>query len=292
MRNIFIVGVGRSGTSLLQSILNANDSITFVPENGFLRKHVFRKINIKDIRKSARKRANSQVIETLGHTDTLNPLSLFKEYLLNYGSQYNARFIGDKDPRNLDYIQHLNHFFDSPVIIHIIRDPRDVIVSRLKANWSKKWPILLHALLYEVQMELSERNAKALNGGMYVELKYEDLLSKPQKIIESLLCELDLEYNESMMSFYQQSDVFIRKDELQWKSKLLQPLDINNKNKWARELKKYQIFFIEIICYKSMVKNGYKLSYKKSILREVFNIPVRLFLSFLSVFYYRLRQYR
>jgi len=38
---IFIIGLGRSGTSLLQSILNAHSEIAFLPETHFLRKYVF-----------------------------------------------------------------------------------------------------------------------------------------------------------------------------------------------------------------------------------------------------------
>jgi len=42
---IFIVGVGRSGTSLLQSMLNAHPEIVSTPETHFLRKYVFPNLN-------------------------------------------------------------------------------------------------------------------------------------------------------------------------------------------------------------------------------------------------------
>ncbi len=38
-RSIFVVGVGRSGTSLLQSMLAAHSELAFPPETGFLRRY-------------------------------------------------------------------------------------------------------------------------------------------------------------------------------------------------------------------------------------------------------------
>ena len=42
MRNLLIVGVGRSGTSLLQSMLAAHSGIVMMPETSFIRRYLIR----------------------------------------------------------------------------------------------------------------------------------------------------------------------------------------------------------------------------------------------------------
>ena len=44
---IFIIGVGRSGTSLLQSMLNSHSKIAFTPETHFIRSYMSSNIDIK-----------------------------------------------------------------------------------------------------------------------------------------------------------------------------------------------------------------------------------------------------
>ena len=44
---VFILGIGRSGTSLLQSMLDSHSKIKFLKENQFLRKVLYGKKNIE-----------------------------------------------------------------------------------------------------------------------------------------------------------------------------------------------------------------------------------------------------
>ena len=45
---IFIVGVGRSGTSLLQAMLNAHSKITFTPETHFIKSYLSKKFKLSE----------------------------------------------------------------------------------------------------------------------------------------------------------------------------------------------------------------------------------------------------
>ena len=63
MEKIFIVGVGRSGTSLLQSMLNTHSKMSFIPETHFLRKYVFKSSVVVD------EKNIDSIIETLNNDD-------------------------------------------------------------------------------------------------------------------------------------------------------------------------------------------------------------------------------
>src|SRR5690606_5645479 len=114
----FIIGVGRSGTSLLQSMLHAHPDIEFLPETQFLRKYV-----LKNIHKQFRDEGDKQdFLERLQKDEKLNRIKVDLEALVLESSSYRqayhlllekaaqgkAAYIGDKDPRFLDFIPQLH----------------------------------------------------------------------------------------------------------------------------------------------------------------------------------------
>src|SRR5690606_22202324 len=125
---VFIVGVGRSGTSLLQSMLNAHPNIVFLPETQFLRKYVFKK-NSSLVKQD-------KLLDILGKDEKFKVLNIGLKDLHNKNAgeiylltlkqyeQSNSLYVGDKDPRLLDYLVQLNDFTPKSKVIHIIRDPR------------------------------------------------------------------------------------------------------------------------------------------------------------------------
>ena len=142
---IFIIGVGRSGTSLLQSMLNAHSKVHFLKEN-----QILRNILSGNIRENL---SGENLYEDLVRKTNLGRLKIKKKDLdlsnalnaydsiisLQKNSDRNLVFIGDKDPRNIDYIEKIQSKYPKSKIITLIRDPRSVVASRLKAKWSKKY---------------------------------------------------------------------------------------------------------------------------------------------------------
>ena len=68
---IFIVGVGRSGTSLLHSILNAHSEVTFIPEINFIRRFLSSSI-LTDLYKSKGDNGLINMLETDSTIKRLN----------------------------------------------------------------------------------------------------------------------------------------------------------------------------------------------------------------------------
>ena len=238
---IFILGVGRSGTSLLQSILNSHSKICFLPETKFLRSYVLKK-NFK-ITKSNYKRITNQFksdkrLKRL-KIDLDEPLQInntmydIYQYILETKlTNQNKSNIGDKDPKLIEKINRLHHFFPNSKIIHIIRDPRDVVLSRTKAKWSQKYPFYFHAIIYYMQLSLGIKSGRNKYKENYIEVLYENLIKNPDYELLRVMKFLNLDFEKSMLNFKDSSKELVSEDELEWKKETFLPIKKNNFNKW------------------------------------------------------------
>lgn len=263
MKRIFIVGVGRSGTSLLQSMLNAHSSIAFFPETQFLRNYVWKSFPWK---------GKDSFLETLRGDEVFSRLGIFEdssfkstlEYYNIISSVYLSKkgktVIGDKDPRNIEFLEELGSTFSGSTIVHISRDPRDVVLSRTKAKWSQHWPFIFHAFIYEAQILKGYRATAKLKKSKLLEIKYEALLQNPARELTRVLKEVDLPFEPTMLSFKNSSLELVDKSEVQWKKETLEPLLTGNSGKWRHELSPFQNALVEAICRNSMLRNGYEFS--------------------------------
>src|SRR5690606_3195892 len=131
---------------------------------------------------------------------------------------------GDKDPRFLDFIPQLYKFFPHSKVIHIIRDPRDVTLSRTKADWSKHWPFFMHPIMYNAQLERGRTLGKSLFKSNYLECYYEDLITSQEEVLKTISNFLKVDYNPSMLNFGESAKKLVDQSEMQWKKETLGPL--------------------------------------------------------------------
>lgn len=289
MEKIFIIGVGRSGTSLLQSMLNTHSKVSFIPETHFLRKYVFKSAVVVD------EKNIDSIIETLNNDDDflrakipaieiikigMGYLDIYDALLDVYLKRKGKKIIGDKDPRNIDYLEQLNKFCPEGKVIHIIRDPRDVVLSRTKADWSKGRSFYLHAYLYITQLQRGRRLGKEKYGINYIEIFYEDLISDPVKVLNELCKFLKVNFEEKMLNFSKSAEELVDKVEMQWKKETLGPLLVKNKDKWKKELNEKQIRLIQFICKPVFDINMYSYNHNEKI-----SIISKVVLKIASVFF-------
>jgi hypothetical protein len=289
---IFIVGVGRSGTSLLQSMLNAHPNITSTPETHFLRNYVFPNLKNKGIVNAKNfflrleeddnfKRISLPVDEiwTNRTSKKIDVLSFYKSMFKTYADYKGKQYLVDKDPRNIDYMPQLKHLFPKSKIIHIYRDPRDVVTSKTKAAWSMSRPYWLHALIGQYQMKIGRRNGQKCfsRNSQYIEVKYENLLEYPEQTLKIVTKFIGVEYNESMLSFSKSAKELVDKKEMQWKKETLKPLMKSNSNKWKTHLSTFQASFVEQVS----IEYFQKLNYEKQA-TQTLSFSKRILLHFLS----------
>jgi len=261
-RVVFIVGVGRSGTSLLQSMLNAHPKVSFIAETQALRNYVLNKKTNAAL--SAAMADNTQSIpaqilsdnrlkEMFGSAEALQtfleanqPATALEFYLalLNHNQGSEAIWSGDKDPRLLESTQSLLALFPASLVLHIVRDPRDVVLSKLKASWSSKRPWWLHAFTARAQLDAAGPNHSRCHV-----LYYEDLLEAPHDTLSSVTKFLDIPFSEQMIEFQTSAKELLRESERAWKENTLKELMPDNKELWRSELTPFQIAFTEAVVF-------------------------------------------
>lgn len=260
---LFVVGVGRSGTSLLQSMLNAHSQIAFTPETHFIRHYLTPKQSLANCRDKLLADGHLQDLnvnldEVVNQADSVD--DVYIQILDRYRTAQNKRFIGDKDPKNIEALKTIQYYFPHALIIHIYRDPRAVIASRLKASWSKARPFWQHLLAYKAQINYIQR-CQDLLGDNLVTICYEQLLAQPQAQLNKILSKLDLAFEKSMIEFFKQSSELVRDEEQSWKEALASPLDPSSAHKWQEQLSQQQVKAIEQALYPEMQRLGYQHSH-------------------------------
>ncbi|HWQ16145.1 MAG TPA: sulfotransferase [Roseiflexaceae bacterium] len=167
-RCIFIVGVSRSGTTLMRRTLNASADIAIASENHFLGhviasegvRHRLRKFgdlsdddNVRRLvdylysdafRRSSKYRDVSTLwrwlvrrvdkatfLARLLATDR-SERALFATTLQLYAEHKGKRVMGEKTPAHVRYVPTLMEWFPGGYVIHMLRDPRAIFVSELR----------------------------------------------------------------------------------------------------------------------------------------------------------------
>jgi len=267
-KKIFIIGVGRSGTTLIQAMLNSHPKVNFIPEIHFIRRYLG---NIEILKRVNNK---NQVVETFINKD--NYLSRIKNFKSNYIeidninslvkihenilNNYSNEFVGEKDPKYLEYLRIIKYLYPDSIIIHIVRDPRDVVLSRLKAKWSQNRGIFIHSLTYNFQYKKAKKEGRELFDKNYYEVNYEKLITSPENELKRITEFLKISYDEKMLSFYKKAYEIIKGKEKEWKKECFEPLNKTNKNKWKMNFKINEILLIEHICKDCIEDSIYEFS--------------------------------
>ncbi len=278
VRPVFIVGVGRSGTSLLQSMLDAHPKITFLPETHFYRNYVSAKkkrakleqAGVENFKKLLATdedfaRVNISVDKLLVNyqsgNEAFNLEEVYRTMLELYLEDFpETHLVGDKDPRNIDYLESLHQSFPDAKVLHIVRDPRDVLLSRMKAAWSSHRPVWQHVLLYETQLKRGRKMGRELFGPNYYEFRYEDLITYPEISLQKIAAHLEIDYDPKMLQFSKSAERLVDKREMSWKKETLGPLLKTNKDKWKESLKPWQINLAEQVCTTAFKDFDYEYS--------------------------------
>ena len=273
MKPIFIVGVGRSGTSLLQSMLASHSELSFLPETAFIRRYIAKNKLSDEIKNNGVDGAleclkKDDVISRINFDFNIEPnfneitidLDCYEAMQLNGMHKQKKTRFGDKDPRLIEYLPTLKYAYPDAFVINIIRDPRDVLCSKKKAAWSTGRSTLFYSFANHVQIKMSQIYGEKLFGDRYIEIIYEDLIDKPESTLKTLCNKLNLSFESRLLNFSSQAQKLVSKDEVSWKKETFGPLLSNNSNKWKTELSKNELALTELSCDLAINLGSYKKS--------------------------------
>lgn len=286
---IFIVGSGRSGTTLLRSLLNASGQIHFPYESDFIaRAYPFyqdkQDFSTQDYRelvkffvRTSQKRGwhmtenylLSSLIERSPQTFSEINSTIYEAYLKQEGLE-NLQW-GIKTPVLIASLDRITSVFPNARIVHIVRDGRDVYLSyqnihRHSPEQEKFGPKnVLQTAFYWVD---GLRRIEAFQGQQIYQLRYEDLLTSPESELRKVLAFMEMEYDPSILEKYSQLSTNQKLILLQSyheksiKNKPKNRLDSSNMNKYLKQMPKGQRLIFELIASPYLKKYGYSVEFE------------------------------
>lgn len=271
---VVVVGVGRSGTSLVQAMLHAHPEVSFLPETHFFRRYVGPVLSRAWLRLQGpahfaqRLRSDQQFgragfdpSEVLAPFQSGNELfrshRAYRRLLALHGRREEVQVVGDKDPRLIDYLPELERRVPRVRVVHVIRDPRDVLVSRRKAAWSRDRTDASHVLAYRAQMRRGRTTGRRCLGERYLEVRYEDVLREPRETLSRVCEHLGVQYQPAMMGFGERAGELVTDQEWQWKKETTGPLKRDNIGNWKGEVSRRTLRMVEQICIDPFPDLGY-----------------------------------
>ena len=104
----------------------------------------------------------------------------------------------EDNTHNLLYAQDLLSMFPEGKMIHIIRDPRDVISSLKSQRWA---PNNINDLVewYSAVMNQWQTQKSQLNSTQFIEIRFENLIANPEKTINEICNFLGIKYNSKLL---------------------------------------------------------------------------------------------
>jgi hypothetical protein len=225
---VFIVGCPRSGTTLLQRMVDAHPDVAIVFEthwiprwfekrrgltpDGMVTVELARRL-FEDRRFKNLKVGHKEVERLISSSEPM-PYPAFVTALFDlHGRIKGKRLVGDKTPAYVRSIPMLHALFPGARFVHVIRDGRDLALS--VANWDRAdsaagrfatWdedPVATTALWWEWNVRLGREDGGGLGPELYHEMYYEKLVSEPDDESAALCGFLGVPYDDAMLRFYE-----------------------------------------------------------------------------------------
>ena len=226
---VFIVGMPRSGTTLLEKILAQNEDIFGAGELP----------TIPQI---------SRLLKRVTQSEGVYPMNMrkFTEYIQSHATRYylrateelreDAKYIVDKMPHNFLHVGLIFVIFPHAKVINLIRDPRDIAISNYQQNFKAKFSglgyscsmsLIAHELnqYYEITDYWS-----GLFSDRILNVKYEELVEDPTAEGQRIMAYVGSSWDDKNLSFHESKEV-VRTASV---TQVRQPIYQTSKKKWKR----------------------------------------------------------
>ncbi len=274
----FIVGAPRSGTTLLQYMMRSHPLISMptgeshfmIPLNrmadsfGNLCHEKNIRLVLEEMYQRSAEFLDSDLHGMSFNIDSLanelqkegcNSISTIISGLFNKNAQGEGKQRwGDKTPYYVLHLPTIIKMFPGAQIIHIIRDGRDCALSTLARKYDfNVYNMYQAAKLWEQYVEVGHHAGLSLSSDVYLEIRYEDLLSGQINTMQKICKFLDIPFSNSLIE-YRKSGGGKGKTPL-----LKKPVQKDNSEKWRKQMTHHQIRVFESVAGDTLSNNGYQV---------------------------------
>ena len=275
-QTVFVFGVPRSGTTLLQTVLACHPDVATAPETYFfafaVRSFLFqrslpplRKLGIaprlsrdtaRTIAEKISRRTERPVTIhdfALSADGSISPASLALEIFSQLRQGSEPIFV-EKTPAHVYFIPEIRQVLPQSVLIHIVRDPRDVFCSfndmlsrqrkrpRSAFEFSRVWNVSVDA---------------ARHHGVHT-VRYEDLVTCTDDVMHSICERLGIDWNPSFTDARGRTTSVARTASEDWKDNCLTPVSPSSIGRYRNDLSPHQVSQIERLSGARMARFGYE----------------------------------
>jgi hypothetical protein len=268
---VFLVGCPRSGTTLLQRMLDAHPFVAITPETHFVRRFWFGRYKYRPLTNDEPfERLVNDIIGMPEFADMqLDPEAfradagrvprkvpaLFDLLLRSFRDRRGARIVGEKTPNHLLYMPILQRFFPRARFVHIVRDPRAVVSSWKTVPWSTG-TIAGDAGVWRRYMRTARMHPPS-RGSLYV-MHYENLTTAPDRELRGVCDFLGIPYVPAMLAFHERATDTLDLAREPWKKNAALPVQARSRDDWRQTLAAAEVAEIEGVCRGEMVRHGYQ----------------------------------
>ena len=235
----FIVGNSRSGTTLVARILKSHPEIHVLNETHFMEEFVsererFGELTTQEIKTVINRLLviqkkdyyrkheyeeypdeSEQIFSLFEAEESKSFANLILAFFNCQAKKFGCKIIGDQTPRHVFYISELGKMFPDAKFIHMIRDPRAILLSQKKkwqAGLRLKQPRfeVIRTFLNYHPVTTSFIWKKAINAGLtpyqqlprdrILTIKFEDLVRDPEYLTKRICDFLKIEFNCNMLN--------------------------------------------------------------------------------------------
>lgn len=282
IRPVFVVGYSRSGTTLLQLLIAAHAGFrtgrethlfkhALVPISNWISGFISTKELDLVLDRLSRKSelaldmvARDRLYKEAQSATGLRVTRLMHETMLHLAGKPDDRGFRwvEKSPRHAMYIPEILNLFPKANIINIVRDPRDVVSSRIKmrdfSNHLKEFTYyLMRAEEWRVYVEKSLSFAAGSDRVMTV--RYENLAANPSETMTDVMTFLGERFEpESLETFAEQYANVILPWEHRHKNLCAKGTIVNRAGIWRERITPAQARMVEHLCTKLMDRFKYE----------------------------------
>lgn len=218
MEPVFIVGVPRSGTTLLRVILDSHPNLAVGPECPWISGNYGDLVSFRHLYEALIAHKSGPTANLKGVNENVVAKALGKaidEILSSYAQGNGKQRWLEKTPDNIAFIPFLNTLFPNAKYIHIIRDGRDVASSSFRSK--KKWgshinccgerlenTIINCLKRWDLWVNQFQEQTRELGLDAY-EFQYESLIVNPEKTIARILDFLNESWSDNVLNYLEHS---------------------------------------------------------------------------------------